>query len=111
MTLIGPYVLKDIVGLASDYRECLWVYYKGNLKHNPSFFIDPIDSRNLSASEYDEHEDELHKNGYANFLNYDQIQDVISNLKSQNRNADIYSIENAILYYYENDSFLDLDLV
>jgi len=68
------------------------------------------DMRDLSDAEIDAFEDGLGHSDYGYLLNTDQIEDVIDNLKQQKAQPSEQELLEAIIFYYERDAFIDIDI-
>ncbi|MEE2730705.1 MAG: hypothetical protein VYA55_07760 [Pseudomonadota bacterium] len=71
-----------------------------------------LENWDLDPDEYSMIEDQVLSsgNGYANFLNSDQLLDIIENLTAQNPQYTDQELESAINFYSMHDTFIDLNL-
>lgn len=63
----------------------------------------------LSDDEFLEFENSIHANGYSNFLNLDQLEDILINLAMQKRDYSQLDLKNAIDHYFTRDAFINLE--
>lgn len=106
--------------LSQWVEECInnsgqgyWLLFRdveGEVEISLSTEMFPVtgDTGDLSDEEYEEFDNSIHECGYSNFLNLDQMEDIVSNLKMQKSNYSENELINAIEYYFSHDAFLDI---
>lgn len=65
-------------------------------------------TNDLTDDEYEAFEDNLIRSGYCYFLNLDQIEDVISNLKMQKSDYSKQELIKALNHYFSRDAFIEI---
>jgi hypothetical protein len=90
-----------------------WLIFKdpdGNTKITLSTLFIPItgNTGDLSDEEFDEFDSSIVQSGDSNFVNLDQLEDIISNLTMQKKNYSKIELLDAIEYYFTHDAFIDM---
>jgi hypothetical protein len=70
-------------------------------------FLFPIvgNTGELTDEEYEELDQSIQENGYCSFLNLDQLEDIIANIRDQRPDYSDAELLEAINYYVERDAF------
>ena len=66
------------------------------------------DTGDLSDEEYEEFDESIIRSGYCNFLNLDQLEDIISNLRMQKPEYAESELQSAITHYFKRDAFITI---
>ncbi|MFC3679029.1 DUF7716 domain-containing protein [Bacterioplanoides pacificum] len=87
-----------------------WLLFKdphGNTEVTLATEMYPIlGDDDFSPEEFDEFEESIHPCGYSNFLNLDQLEDIICNLAMQKENYSRAELLYAVNYYFSHDAFV-----
>ena len=64
------------------------------------------DTGEMSDDEYEEFDASINKSGFSNFLNLDQLEDILDNLTMQKKNYTDGELMEAVDHYFERDTFI-----
>ena len=67
------------------------------------------DTRDMSDEEFEEFDRSINKCGFSYFLNQDQLEDILNNLKMQKSDYSKTELVSAIKYYFSHDAFINME--
>ena len=100
------YWLKNIESMSRD--SCLWIPKETVAIGSSTQCLNVDDDIDLSPEEFDERDMEIENKGFTEFLNKDQLEDVMTNLKQQKTDYSDGELFIALNYYWANDAFIVL---
>ena len=90
-------------------NEILYLKTDNSIKLDSLLFIEKIDIKNFSQKEEVEFDNWLIDNSFCEFLSIFEVEDIVDNLKAQSENISKESVLKALIFYFENDAFIELD--
>ncbi len=100
------FVFKEVLSNINDYDWGDWVYLDESEERDLNCRCAVLNLDDLEPEE--DEPDFAIDNGLECFLSVHQIQDVVENYNDGNDNPTLEGLFEAIMYYYENDGFINV---
>ncbi|MEO0796955.1 MAG: hypothetical protein AAFX93_17495 [Verrucomicrobiota bacterium] len=113
---IGPSKsLSQWLGDCKENRgQGYWLIFKDlseqeNLSLETEIFPITGNTGELTDDEFIELDDRIVRSGFSNFLNLDQLEDIVDNLNIQKADYNDSELLRAVEHYFSHDAFISID--